>query len=913
MSISRLCVLFVFSVACGQAAKISPVGLTTEHVKNPTAVDEKQPRLSWFNEADARIRGETQTAYQIRVASDESLLAVPDVWLSEVVPSNKSNNVQYAGNELQSGRDYWWQVRVWDKGNDVSAWSEPAYFGMGLLNRDEWKATWIGAPWQGEEALPEPPYPDAPVEKWPPPAPLLRREFSITKEIVQAKAFVTGLGYFEFYVNGKKVGDDVLVPNQTNYGKRPYLPTTNIPLSDDFEEYKVYYLVYDISDHLKKGENVLGAILGNGFYNASKYWSGSYGSPRFLGQIEVEYADGTSETIVSDESWKVSKGPITMDMVYYGEHYDARLEQKGWSAPGFEDNHWERAAVRDKPHGRLEAQTPYGDQVVDTRQPVFVELLVNGNYLVDFGEEVSGWVRLKQVQGASGHKIALKFHSNLYSGENTYICNGEPDVTYAPRFNWFVFSKVEVESFPGELQQNQIEAQVVNTFIESNTEFETSNPLFNEIHKIWRRSQLGNMHGGVASDCPHRERSAYTGDGQVACATVLHNFDARSFYRKWIADVRGSQIKETGYMPNCAPWQPGCGGGVAWGAAVTIMPWEYYLHYGDEEILLENYQAMKDYVKYMTTWADKEGVMHSQRTGKDGKVLKWFNLGDWACVDGECPPDELVHTFYYWQGIDIVSQVAQILGREEDFQQYNQLKEHVQKGFYSRFYNEKEGSYGKNGGNVFALFMGVPERQYPSVIRALRKDIANNEGHLDTGIFGTKFFFEVLADHGMQDLAYEAMNKKSYPSFGYWIADGATTTREHWDNKGSHNHPMFGGGITWFYRKLAGFNADINSPGYRKIIIKPQVVSDLTFVKYKHQTVHGEAMVHWTQKEKGLSLKVKIPVGCEGIIHVPSDQDSDVLESGISARESEEIGFLKWEDGYNIYGVKSGEYQFTVK
>ncbi|MDP3181030.1 MAG: hypothetical protein Q8M67_04400, partial [Bacteroidota bacterium] len=352
--------------------------------------------------------------------------------------------------------------------------------------------------------------------------------------------------------------------------------------------------------------------------------------------------------------------------------------------------------------------------------------------------------------------------SNQYSGDNTYIFKGNGPENYAPRFNWFVFSGVEIKNWYGELKLENIVAESVYTNVPVSSVFETSNLMFNRINEIWRTSQQDNMHGAIASDCPHRERNGYTGDGQVACVTVMHNFDAKAFYQKWIADMLGAQDETTGYVPNGAPWQPGCGGGVAWGSAICIMPWEFYLHTGSFDMLTDNYEGMKEYIRYMQTWVDQDGIMFSKRTGNDGKILKWYNLGEWV-TPGDLPADEMVHTFYFWRCADLTAQTAKVLGKTVDAKKYTDLAEQTRKAFWKRFYDEKKGSYGKSGGNIFALKMGVPTNQYGQVVKSLKEDIKTNIGHLDTGIFGTQFFFEVLSENGMHDLAYEAINKSEEP------------------------------------------------------------------------------------------------------------------------------------------------------
>ncbi|MBN2482552.1 MAG: family 78 glycoside hydrolase catalytic domain [Bacteroidales bacterium] len=920
--LTALILLPVVSCNTGNTSFIAPVSLTCEYLVNPPVVDVLQPRLSWINTATAGNRGQYQTAYQVQAASTEDLLTMnePDLWDSDKVDSDQSILVSYRGLPLESRQECWWRVRVWDRSGVVSGWSEPAYWGMGLLDPEEWTATWIGAPWQGEEPLPDPVRNEERrqvLPEFPPPAPMLRKAFEVNKEVVAAKAYVTGLGYFELYVNGEKVSEDVLVPNQTNYGKRPGLMNNGIAVEDDFREYRVMYMCYDIKDLLQDGGNVIGAILGNGFYNAPINWTESYGTPRFLGQIYITYADGTEEVIVSDQSWKASQSPIVMDLIYQGEHYDARLEQPGWCTPGFDDSSWELAIVRKAPEGIMKAHMATPDRIMERLEPVAIEKLEDGHYRIDFGQEISGWLNISGARGEAGQKIDIRYLENdsvtAGSGANSFTCSGGGPESYAPRFTWFVFRYVELTNWPGELGVDQLKAEAVYTDIKTTGKFECSNTLFNDINRIWWRSQTDNMHGSIASDCPHRERSPYTGDGQVACVTVMHNFDAGAFYNKWIQDILGAQNIETGYVPNGAPWQPGCGGGVAWGAAINIMPWEFYLHYGDLDMLEYTYEGMKGYVRYMLTWTDEDGIMFSQRTGNNGQPLRWFNLGDWAPA-AELPPDDMVHTFYLWRCADLTAQTARALGYTDEAEEFSGLAEKTRLAFQKKFYYEENGTYGPFGGNIFALRMGVPHDQETKVIEALKEDIAAGDGHLDTGIFGTQFFFEVLSDYGMHDLAYEAMNKKTEPSYGWWIEQGATTTWEQWSGRGSRNHPMFGGGLVWLYRKLAGMNADPEHPGYKHIIYKPQPVADVTYTSYTNLTPYGTAGIDWNLRKGKITVNVTVPVGCIATVYVPADEGADVRESGKRIRDdSENVTFVKIEDHYAVYDIESGTYHFETK
>jgi alpha-L-rhamnosidase len=908
-----LCLLLTTSLL---QAGIKPVRLTCEYLQDPQVIDVLNPRLSWINIADENERGQIQTAWEIRVSVSREKLLTGDagLWNSGKIKSNESVNITYNGITLTSRQDCWWQVRVWDRKGKVSDWSDPAFWSMGILKPEEWKAQWIGAPWQDESALPKPLAPksgsgiNSSSAKLPPPAPMLRKSFTIDKEIASARAYVTGLGYFELYTNGTKVSDDVLVPNLTLYGKRENLGPIGAMIRNNFREYRVMYLSYDIKKYLKDGENVIGALLGNGFYNPSSYWCEGYGSPRFMGQIYISYTDGTEQVILSDQSWKSAKSPITMDLVYDGEHYDARLEQPGWSNAGFDDSAWENAIIRKAPEGILKAHMSPTDRVMESLPPLKTEKLGDGHYLVDFGQEISGWLHLKNITGEPGRKIDIRYICESPVGDNSYIMKGGSPESYSARFTWFVFREVEVTNWPGELKPEQLRAEAVYTDIETTGKFECSNQLFNTINKIWWRSQTDNMHGGVASDCPHRERSPYTGDGQVSFVTVMHNFDARAFYTKWIQDIYGAQNPETGYVPNGAPWQPGCGGGVGWGAAMNIMPWEFYLHYGDMEMLRNNYEGMKGYIKYMLTWTNDEGIMFSQAPEKE-KPNRWMNLGDWV-APGKLPPDEMVHTFFLWRCSDLTARAARALEKTDDYKYYNDLAEKVKRAFQKKFYDIDKGTYGPYGGNIFALKMGVPADQKDRVLMALEADIHSTGDHLDTGIFGTQFFFEVLSDNGLNELAYKVMNQRTQPSYGWWIGQGATTTWEQWNGSGSRNHPMFGGGITWFYRKLAGMSADPEQPGYRHIIFKPQPAGDITYASYTNFTPYGNASVNWKKERDKLIMDIRVPVGCTATVYVPGTQESKVKGNGRKIKRSNGITFKRIEEGYAVYNVNSGNYLF---
>ena len=884
LSLVVACVVF----AGVQAATIVPVDLRCEYDRSPL-LDRQNPRLQWINSNPKFKQGARQTAYRIRVATSADFDAA--VWDTGKVPSSESAFVRYEGEPLKSRTTYWWQVMVWDEQGEPSAWSEPACWHMGMLSADEWQGKWIGAPWQGEQSY------DSRGTMEFDAAPLLRKEFKVGKGLKSARYYGTGLGYHELYLNGERVGEDYLSPNQTNYSLRPELQNKHIVVTDPFQEYLVLYLSHDFTQLLKEGDNAIGVILGDGFYNITRHWVQGYGTPRFIGQIELEYEDGSTEIIASDKSWRAERSAITSNQIYYGECYDARLEHEGWSKAGYDDKAWQCAALKAAPYGKLIPQNGPADRITERFDPVEFEKRDDGVIRVKFPVEVSGWVALKNIKAEKGQQISIKYLSESPgNGDNIYIAKGSGDESYHARFTWFVFSEVEISGI-SDLVTEQVEAHAVNTAVERAGEFKTSNELINKINEIWQRSQLDNMHGSIASDCPHRERSAYTGDGQVACVTVMHNFAAQTFYNKWIRDIRGAQTTN-GYVPNGAPWQPGCGGGVGWGAAMEIVPWEFYRHYGDYEMLQANYSSMKAHVNWMTTWVQPSGIMHSQ------DVQPWKNLGDWL-PPRTLPRNELVHTFFLWHCADIVSKTATLLGHNDEASHYAHLRDKTAEAFHKEFYDPAVGSYGKHGSNVLALKIGVPKERKAKVVEALRANIAEVNDHLDTGIVGTRYLFEVLCDNGLQDLAYKIINQRDFPSFGWWIEQGATTTWENWNGADSRNHPMFGGGIGWFYRYLAGLEAI--GAGYSSFNVRPVVPEGLEWVEYTHRTTYGDVAIKWQHQKGKFSMQCDVPVGSTAIVWVPFEGEQP------KAKHSECVRSLGVRGGYALFEVESGRYEFNSK
>ena len=880
------------------SAQLTVTRLTTEHMINPSTVDELRPRLSWVNEVNnGKARGEVQTAYRVVVASSRQKLEAGDfdLWDSGKVVSDRSTLIPYGGKPLASGQDCFWKVQTWNRKGKASAWSETACWGMGLLEASDWKAQWICA---GQEKG----------------APLFRKAFTLRQDIRQAKVFVSGGGYVEFYVNGRRVGDDYLVPNFTNYTSRPDLDKGGLAIDPKFTAYRILYLAYDITAMLRPGRNAAGAILGDGFYRCHSGWVHSFGEPCLLAQIEVTYSDGSKDIIPTDDSWLTKPSPIIMTGVYDGEVYDARLETPLWADEKCDEMGWNRVKMAQAPIGKLTAHTSPTDKICEVMKPVKLVRNDNGEYEVEFEKEISGWLRLKDIQGKAGEKMEVRYICESPVGIEEYLFKGTGKETYAPRFTWYVFSKAIIKGVQN-LSAEQVQAEAVNTDVRINSEFHTSNKLFNDINRIWQRSQLDNMHGCVASDCPHRERSPYTGDGQIAAAQVMLNFDAAAFYCKWMRDMRDAQNPESGYVPNGAPWQPRCGGGVAWGAAMNVIPWEHYLQYGDLEELQRNYRPMKDQVRHMLTWLTPEGTMLQQKLNEESKeVCYWFNLGDWV-PPYEMPSDEIVHTFYLWLCAKNTSQAAEVLKKRDEMAYFCDIAEKAKTAFHKKFYNETERTYGDFGPNILALWMGVPEERKADVVGSLRKEIMQtHDGHINTGFVTSKFFFETLSNNGLHDVALTAMNKTDYPSFGNWIRQGATVTWERWDGQNSRNHPMFGGGLTWFSRHLAGVNVTKEGAGYRHFEVRPIPSNGIDSVYYSLQSPQGLVSSRvLSQQGKLRQLVVTVPVGSNASIFLPADAKA-LKESGRTLKVGRGIlGIAPSQDGFVKVEATQGTYTFTAE
>lgn len=899
-------------VALAAYGQITPENLRVEQlndnilINTPKSADEN-PRFSWINKAAAGTMGEVQKAYRICVATSPEALSSGkvDVWDSKKVKSADSYLVNYKGGKLNEATDYYWRVMVWNGKGKASKWSQTQKFTTGI---DSWKAKWIGAPWQNEE--PQLDLKTGHCNPEFPAVPYLRKGFDVKSGIRSAKAYVTGLGYFEFFLNGKKVGNDLLVPNFTNYTSRPNLKyRRGISLDEKSSGFRVSYLQYDITKLLRSGRNAAGAMVASGYFDTRVDRLGAFGSPRFICQIEITYDDGSKQTIVSDPTWKARKSGVVHCDIYDGERYDARQEVSGWCNADFDDSSWQNAVERKAPDGKLVAFDTNPDRITETLNPVAFKSNPDGSCTIDFGEMISGHVRLKNIVGEKDKTIKIKYES-VYSQEVSYTFKDSSPVDYAPQFTWYVFRYVTVTGFTP--TADQIVAEAVNTDMKVNSEFTTSNELFNRINKVWQRTEKDNIHSGVESDCPHRERIPYTGDGQAVCSTVMHNFDGAAFFRSWFNSMRDSQDKETGYVPNSAPWCPGAGGGVAWGAAMSIMPWEYYMNYGDKKVIAENYNASKRQIDYMLTWVKPDGTMHqSRKNAIDNGDCYWMNLGDWV-PPYKFPGDDKVHTYMLWRCADRMSKMAKVMGNDADEKHYRDLADKTRDAYDKVYFDNDTLGYGDFGCNSFAVEMGLAEKR-PELKKILADEIGvRYKRHLNCGYIALEVLFEGLAKVGANNIAYTAMNQTDFPSFGYMLKNGATTLWEQFDGQNSENHPFLGCCLTWFYRQLAGVNSDPESPAYKHLIVRPVLADSLESVTYSKMSPYGRVSSNVSHNSDRVRIIVDVPVGSNATIYVPAAGMPNLTVNGQPAAKIKGVtSAKKTAEGFTV-NVKQGHYELIA-
>ena len=838
---------------CAKDGPAPPVNLRSEYLSNPLGMDVAQPRFSWVLEHSER--GQSQSAYQVLVAARRQSLDDDkgDQWDSGKVEASESAQVAYAGKPLESGRTYYWKVRYWDKQGRSSEYSQAAQFEMGLLNREEWKGQWIGGANQ------------------------LRSEFQLAESPVRARAYICGLGYYELRINGRKVGDNVLDPAWTTYEKR------------------MLYTTYDVTPYLKRGSNAVGVMLGNGWYR----------SKQLLFQMNVELTGGNRASVASGPSWKAHDGPITSDSVWDGEVYDARLETPGWDRPGFDASAWKAAEEATGPPGVLSAQMMPPIQVVDAMVPVGLTNPQPGVYVYDMGQNSSGWVQLR-VSGPRGTAVKMRFSELAYENgminrqnireaksRDIYILRGEGVETYEPRFTYHGFRYVEVTGYPGTPSLDSLRGRVVHTAVAPTGSFVASKQILNQIQKLIRWSQLTNLFS-IPTDCDQRnERQGWMGDAQVTAEEAMLNFDMAAFYTNFVRDIRDVQGPD-GTITDTVPHRYGSRpADPAWGTAYPLLCWYMWQQYGDRRILEENYDGLRKYVEFL-------------RSRAADNVLSYSYYGDWVFV--QPTPGALVSDAYYYYDVQILSKVAQILGKSADAQTYSQLLEQIKEALNRKFLNAETGNYanGTQTANTLALYLDlVPKERRGAVASNLTNDIVyTHDTHVTTGFIGVKYLLPALTGIGRSDLAYDLATQTTYPSWGYMVSRGATTLWELWQEKtgpamNSHDHAMFGSVGAWFYEALAGINVAGDSPsdvGYRHLRIEPQIVEDLEWASGTVETVQGKVSSSWNHAPGAITVEVTIPVNSDAKVSVPKD----IYMTEITIREGDRV---VWEKGHYVPGA----------
>jgi len=904
----RLTLIFLFLCAGTFAQDLSLIEMTVDHKVNPVGIDNRQPRFSW--KIIPIGKNIMQTAYFLRVSTDEKFSSSKIIWQSGKVESDESILHLYQGPDLKSGQRYFWQVKIWDNEGKESKWSTVAYWEMGLLSKSEWKAKWIEM--EGDTLRYSP-------------SPHFRKEFSITKSIASARIYVTSHGFYELQLNGKKVGDQVLTPGWTSYSKR------------------LQYQVYDITDNLSKGNNAIAAVLGDGWYRGTLGWGNNwavYGKRLgILLQLRITYTDGSESVIVTDESWKASnEGAIRMNDIYNGETYDATKKLTGWNLPGYNDKNWQSVKTGNYNNGNLIASEGPPIKKIQEIKPVKIFRTPKGNLVVDMGQNMVGWLKLK-VSGNKGTVVTLRhaevmdefgefYTTNLRAAkcQLTYILAGTGEELYEPRFTFMGFRFVEVTGFPGDLTTDNLIGVVVHSDMSVTGSYECSNPLINQLQHNIQWGQKGNF-VDVPTDCPQRdERLGWTGDAQAFSRTAAYNMDVSSFFTKWLKDVATDQ-KPGGEIPDVIPdilnrqgsatAQPSAG----WGDVAVIVPWTMYLVYGDKHFLENQYPSMKAWVEYIRTRAGDSCIW------KGGS-----KYGDWLFyhppVNNHTEPDgytehDFIATAFYAYSTSLIAEAAKLLGKTDDAKIYSDLFNKIKKVFINE-YVTGAGRVGTNSQTSYVLalkFNLLPDNLRKNAARFLADDIKSRKNHLSTGFLGTPYLCHVLSDNGYTDVAYDLLLQESYPSWLYPVKMGATTIWERWDGEktdstfqdpgmNSFNHYAYGAIGDWMYRVSAGI--ETMGPGYRHIIIQPHPTNKLTYSKASFESPYGTIASGWERRDGKVKVKVIIPANTIATIILPVASADKVTESGKQLSQNIYLKNIKTSDRKLIMEAGSGDYSFEI-
>ena len=898
----------------------APRQLRCDFRVNPLGIDCVAPCLSWHLN-DAR-RGALQSANQILVATQPEKLSVgqADVWDTGSVASRRSTSVRYGGPPLESRRRYWWTVRTWDRDGVPSPMAEPGWWEMGLLNPTDWRAHWISIPDESRTA-------GGSDGNEPCRSLYMRKEFVAPRGITRARAYVSGLGCYDLRVNGQPVGDELFAPGWTLYERR------------------IQYQVYDVAPFLVPGSNVVGAVLGNGWWagglslGRGKIERTSAGNLRLVLQLEIEMTDGATEQVWTDDSWRAQPSPILENSFYHGETYDTRLELPGWDRPGFDDGDWGPTIELDDAVDCLVARQAAPIRVTEELPARSVVASRAGTHIIDFGQNHAGRVQLKAA-GAPGKRIALRFAETLNEDgtldrrnlvgarpTDTLVLRGAGPETWEPRFTYRGYRYAEVTGYPGELVGDAVVSQVLHSDVSPAGRFECSDTLLNRVHQniVWAlRSNLMS----VPTDCPQRdERLGWLGDGHVIAPTACWNFDMAMFFRKWLRDIRDSQ-HTSGYVYDVAPAAvlrgPAAPG---WGDAIVGLPWTLYRFYDDSDVIEENFAAMRAWVEYMRAHA-RDGLYECPHE------LKEDGYGDWVAIE-ESPKKPIAAAFSYYS-TRLLAEMAAIIGRTDEATEYASRARQIRDAFNRAFLKRGADNYlgGTQTANILPLAFGLaPPARRRAILSQVVADIECRGTHLSTGFLGTAYVLPLLSAHGHHELAYRLATQQTYPSWGYMVACGATTMCELWNpdtgdpRMNSWNHFALGTIGQWFFESLGGINlrpaAPVPDGGLSHgIEIRPQPVGELDWVRVEYDSIFGTIRSHWQRTAGRFNLEVTIPPNATARVVLPpvvGDQ-SEIFEDGrmlLRGREhlsdSEALRFVGFDsDGYASFEAGAGDYAITM-
>ena len=916
----------LYSVGVLQAQVFSVSELRCEQSQRPLAVDPAGPRLSWQLNADRR--GCLQSAYRILVADSPVALADDNgnVWDSGKVFSDRSVLVPYGGPALQPGKAYCWKVQAWDADGNLSPWSLPASFGTGLMSMQDWNgAKWIamepdvdslkcieGNTGKWKDGGPVFDKPVAPYK-----LPQLRREFTATKPVKRAMAYICGLGQFEMFLNGEKVGDHFLDPAWTKFDK------------------EAQYVAFDITGELRDGKNAVGVMLGNGYYHTphGRYLKllFSYGAPKMICKLQIEYADGTAQTVVSDDKWRASESPVTFSSIYGGEDYDASAVQPGWAEPGFDDRKWKKAVLTQGAGVKLIPQISEPLKVMERIPTVRRFRAANGNWVYDLGQNASGIVQLT-VRAVTPQSIKL-IPGELINDDSTvnqrasgapfyhvYTARGDgSSETWHPQFTYYGFRYVEVEgavpageSNPGALPEviDITGLHTRNSAAQVGT-FTCSDPLFSKIHTLIDWAVRSNM-ASVLTDCPHREKLGWLEVTHLMGGSIQYRYDISRLYAKQVNDMRTAQ-HANGMVPTIAPqyvtFSPDFIDTPEWGSAFVIIPWNLYEWYGDLAPLRDNYERMKRYVDYLGSRADNHIVA--------------YGLGDWYDIGPDRPgyaqltSNGVTATAIYYQDVKILERVARLLGKEADVRKYAALASDIKRAFNEKFFDKKTLKYDRDSqtANSIALHMDLVEPQYKAVVRQnLIDDIRRRGNALTAGDVGYRYVLRALEENDASEVIYDMNSRYDVPGYGYQLAHGATCLTESWQayREVSNNHCMLGHLMEWLYSGLGGIRQSPGSAGYKEIVIRPQVVGDIHSAAVSFRSPYGLIRSEWSDSPQQYRQRVEIPANTTALVYLPAVDPAAVSESGVPLGEVPGLSVRERGKDYLAVAVGSGIYDFRV-